>query len=405
MEMSEDIIVSKIANIEVRVHDLLTVQGKKWLNGEVVEAYLRLCASESHGTKVANTFLWVYLQNKGIDFTIDKCRKLLRGFQDADLILIPVHNSNHWSLVALDRRMRTLIMYDSLRTGSMFILQQVRGLLSKISLMDQDYVTEMAIQIPIQKNSYDCGMFVCMYGRSLIFQTGFPFTQSDMPALRQLVIYELIKSRLCCQPVAENRSEARQESTIICEAKEEMLTVVEKDNSTTDIKMEETEDIMEFTLKESERFHDEFMGSMCYKPELAHLELLRKGSEPFVDMTSEGKEFTRNVNGDWRRYLNLNEVLDMMDSDQTQAWKTLENNLKGDPSVGLGWLGNATPKLQMKTPFQFRFGSRKNFLRPKTMVEALYPNLKIVDAHEGVVHGGGRKSKSRKQRQRNRGRP
>jgi sentrin-specific protease 1 len=50
---------------------------------------------------------------------------------------------------------------------------------------------------PEQENNYDCGVFTC---QTLEFisrgEEDFPFTQKDMPYLRQRMIWEISRSQL-----------------------------------------------------------------------------------------------------------------------------------------------------------------------------------------------------------------
>ena len=160
----------------------------------------------------------------------------------------------------------------------------------------------------------------------------------------------------------------------------------------TDLKPESPEEPMEMVLKDEEQFHDETTGSLLYKPCTEQLVKLRKGTQPFVDIGSCKTEFTANSFGDWRHCLNLNEVLDLMcKKNREDAWKILEDKLKDEPLQGVEWINKATPKYQMKSPFDFRFGTSKMFFRLFHMVKRLNPTLKIENPHAGVLHRGGRR--------------
>jgi Ulp1 family protease len=50
--------------------------------------------------------------------------------------------------------------------------------------------------IPIQKNSYDCGVFLCTYAEYLARDAVFNFSQAHMLSFRQLIAYELTTKKL-----------------------------------------------------------------------------------------------------------------------------------------------------------------------------------------------------------------
>ena len=46
-------------------------------------------------------------------------------------------------------------------------------------------------QIPQQQNSIDCGVFLCLFARHVIFEKQFNFCQSDIGAWRKLIEQEI----------------------------------------------------------------------------------------------------------------------------------------------------------------------------------------------------------------------
>jgi len=130
------------------------------------------------------------------------------GFKlfDHDLILFPICHQAHWSLAALDLENRQIRHFDPL-TG----IPDVK-LTNKIKLyLDYQVIArgyennpmtplfhsqERISEFQLQKNNYDCGVFVMMYARSLMMNKPFEYTQEHMPLLRQRISLELIQDKI-----------------------------------------------------------------------------------------------------------------------------------------------------------------------------------------------------------------
>lgn len=50
--------------------------------------------------------------------------------------------------------------------------------------------------IPVQNNSFDCGVFTCMYARYLAEDSAFNFNQVDIPIIRKKIALELLHKAL-----------------------------------------------------------------------------------------------------------------------------------------------------------------------------------------------------------------
>ncbi|KAI9326858.1 hypothetical protein BDR26DRAFT_955219 [Obelidium mucronatum] len=50
--------------------------------------------------------------------------------------------------------------------------------------------------IPVQLNSYDCGVFTCMFAECCSREGGFDFAQTDMPTIRRRIVYEILQMKL-----------------------------------------------------------------------------------------------------------------------------------------------------------------------------------------------------------------
>ena len=116
------------------------------------------------------------------------------------LLLIPVHLQDHWCLAAVKIADRRISYFDSLGKPNFTCLHAIMEYLSQQSESKKLNLVEWygvhCKDIPQQHNSYDCGVFVCMYGRCLAADSHFSFDQEDMPNIRKHIALELMSKTL-----------------------------------------------------------------------------------------------------------------------------------------------------------------------------------------------------------------
>ncbi|CAF0993332.1 unnamed protein product [Rotaria sordida] len=190
--------------------DIRTLRGLTWLNDEVVNFYLALVARES-GTSgnlhvyAFSTFFYSKLTKDGPTHT-SWDRWMRRGnvaFFDYDLILIPIHQGNHWTLTTIDFRSRCIGYYDSLGGTDDMCLGRIYAFVEHmyvtkrqtISMPDGWRVQPMNM-IPEQANGSDCGVFACQFGKYLAREWPLDFTQAQMAQFRLQMIYEIYTKQL-----------------------------------------------------------------------------------------------------------------------------------------------------------------------------------------------------------------
>jgi len=86
--------------------------------------------------------------------------------REKDLILCPIHRADHWSLVAIDTRTKTVNYLDSLQ-GSRNI-SPAPGIMKKFIekyYRDKGETVKFKVKVrkdaPVQGNGFDCGVFTC----------------------------------------------------------------------------------------------------------------------------------------------------------------------------------------------------------------------------------------------------
>jgi sentrin-specific protease 1 len=131
-----------------------------------------------------------------------------------DLIFIPLHQGNHWALAVVNMRDQRLEYYDSMKsTKSDRSCAEIQRwceaeMLDKQS-MEFDWAgwkTHVHRQSPQQENGFDCGVFMCQYIKWLAAgaEDLFPFTQLDMPKLRLQMVHELSTAAIAMPTAAQS---------------------------------------------------------------------------------------------------------------------------------------------------------------------------------------------------------
>ena len=178
-----------------------------YLTNFAIEAYLHLIANEgiSNGMKV-ELFGWESFE-KG--FSQGPLQELVKGKahlmeQDMILVLCNPGQSKHWFLLAVLPREKKIIVLDS-KAGSFTkpttqhaiekmwrLLQQVDNHLDAKHWL---FATNTPKDVPQQPNSFDCGVFLCFFARSLVLQSPVPNTNS-VHTFRRHMILELHEQKL-----------------------------------------------------------------------------------------------------------------------------------------------------------------------------------------------------------------
>ena len=398
-----DTIISKPGGIDITVRSLRKLVGKGWLFCDTVEAYMRMFAETDKSIGVMGTFLWTQLSTKGPKYAISRNRKTIEDLKTKNLILIPINlaEDQHWIMAAVYLRSQEIHIYDSCvdtnRTG-------VGNVLKEFFLMNGlfrhcEVVFEQKTSIPRQTNSYDCGAFVCRFARCLILDIKMDFTEEEMPEIRRKLLHELITARPLPRTDAEKTfveiimevEELCKTSTLSLEKTQETMEV----DSSSGIKAEQNEEPfstiqgIQINLENNERFDDDeakqASSSRLYQATPLELDTLRRGEVPFVDIDRDGKEFTANTGGDWKKMLKLSEILSSLSADKQEAWRILFEKLEEDPGTALKWFRNSGKEKEKPTPFQFRFGRLNNIQKIKKFIEQAYPCVKIEGLHESSI--------------------
>ena len=192
-------VVARGFNMEIQKSDISRMRDGAWLNDEVINFYL-LLVNEKLGSQrvhVFNSFFYLLLQKHGYE-------RVARWTRSIDLfscsrVILPVHLGSHWCLAVVDMARKELRYYDSLRGSGERCLRLLAGYLvdemraKQGKTLDLSKWSKITVKdLPRQSNGYDCGVFACQYGRCIIADKPFDFTQKDMPFLRKRMTIDIL---------------------------------------------------------------------------------------------------------------------------------------------------------------------------------------------------------------------
>ncbi|KAI6171939.1 hypothetical protein M3Y98_00917800 [Aphelenchoides besseyi] len=196
-------------------HDLITLYPRRKLNDTIISAYLQLIAtrSEEKGREKVlpiNTYFYGKMATVGYEKGIKHWFKKKNIFE-YNVLLFPIHNGEHWSIVVADLNRRLFFYYDSLtfsmdEQAKLFTHEYVGHVKcfieseAKTKLNVDFYCNDfdvVFINEPAQHNHFDCGVFVCCYAEFYCrHDHTLSFSQPEMHFYRIQMLGEILCGRL-----------------------------------------------------------------------------------------------------------------------------------------------------------------------------------------------------------------
>ena len=161
-------------------HDMRTLVKDTWVNGEVIDSFLKVIAEETGAkVKLLSSNVFTYLTNGAPSIELENLTKSSDILQ-SPLVLAPVNHKTtagrglHWTLVAIIPKLCLILEYDPLRQLRTAALSTAFSLVrtlfehTDISSSIEDWSFGSPTDIPLQSNNNDCGVYTCMYGYYLM---------------------------------------------------------------------------------------------------------------------------------------------------------------------------------------------------------------------------------------------
>ncbi|PKA58429.1 Ubiquitin-like-specific protease ESD4 [Apostasia shenzhenica] len=211
---SHNVLVShQPSNIEITGKVLQCLNPGAWLNDEVINLYLELLKEREKRVPKKflkchffNTFFYKKLTSGTQDYDFKAVRrwttqrKLGYALIDCDKIFVPVHKEIHWCLAVINVKDNSFQYLDSLGGMDNFVLtvlaRYFKDEMRDKSAMEIDTTSwkkESIDKLPLQKNGWDCGMFMLKYTDFYSRGLEFSFSQEHMPYFRKRTALEILR--------------------------------------------------------------------------------------------------------------------------------------------------------------------------------------------------------------------
>uniref|UniRef100_A0A1D1YMT3 Ubiquitin-like-specific protease ESD4 n=1 Tax=Anthurium amnicola TaxID=1678845 RepID=A0A1D1YMT3_9ARAE len=203
------------SNIVITREVIQCLRPGAWLNDEVINLYFELVKERERREPKKflkchffNTFFYKKLISgrDNYDYRAVKRwttqRKLGYGLIECDKIFVPIHKEIHWCLAVIDVKDERLLYLDSLggmdanalRVLARYFVDEVKDKSNKTIDMTS-WKLEPVDNLPLQKNGWDCGMFMLKYVDFYSRGLNLCFHQDEMIYFRKRTVKEILNLR------------------------------------------------------------------------------------------------------------------------------------------------------------------------------------------------------------------
>jgi len=205
MERPDSTGVFETRGYEATVADLRSLDEGVWLNDAVIGGYMDLLQRRSESGNLPSvhamdSYFYSVLVKRGPEHV----RRASLGVDlfSFDLLVVPIHLSNHWVLTVVEMSTGRVATYDSLRGRSgecsATILHYLRHLHleKKGRPLPKRFHCRDPVNVPQQSNSVDCGVFACRFAEAVTRRAPLDFETADMAHFRKVIRWELLHQQM-----------------------------------------------------------------------------------------------------------------------------------------------------------------------------------------------------------------
>ena len=165
------------------------------LNDEQINSYMEVLQGENEDSHFFHTKFMGFIVERDYDRVKQWTKRKRQTFDifNMDKLYCPLNvNNTHWILVVIDMKGKTVTFFDSL--GQCDNQHRFECVLEYLERMEPDFCRDgwemicPGTRIPQQINSYDCGVYVCMYARHLSNGLDMEFGSNEVTKFRGEVL-------------------------------------------------------------------------------------------------------------------------------------------------------------------------------------------------------------------------
>ena len=183
--------------------DMRTLAPKSWLNGEVIDAFLHNIRLNLANVLVLDTNTFTSLSTRRA--TTSLARLFGQDMESTKLVLVPINHKSkdgktgdHWTIASVFPHTKTIVHCDSghrvYNTVHSVLFSLARALLPQCKDTIKEWTFVSLKDVELQLNGYDCGIYSCVNGYSLLMGT-FIFKNIDTSKVRYWVASVVLRQR------------------------------------------------------------------------------------------------------------------------------------------------------------------------------------------------------------------
>lgn len=137
------------------------------------------------------------------DYSFVKCWTNKVDVFSFDIVLVPVHETIHWSIAIINLKNKTVEYYNPMGSTENLVFSELIEYMKSESIDKKQTAFDTlgwsfgnVQDIPKQSNGSDCGVFCCMYAEFITRNQHLIFTQQDMIHFRMKMIYEIFTGKM-----------------------------------------------------------------------------------------------------------------------------------------------------------------------------------------------------------------
>merc|ERR1712130_219689 len=180
---------------DIQRHDLRTIAPGQWLNDKIMQSYLALIPRRSEENPdllyprchAFGTHFYTLLSKSGKGYDYSRVKSWTRKIDlfAKDVVIVPIHLQNHWTMAVIRPQQRHIDYYDSMggRFKGVELLKrylQDEHMNKKGCPLEGEITHTYHSNIPQQQNGYDCGVFACHFAECAGRGSEIDFSQKDM---------------------------------------------------------------------------------------------------------------------------------------------------------------------------------------------------------------------------------
>jgi Ulp1 family protease len=154
----------------VTYKDFIRYKEKDYISSNVVNAYFWLLDQRFENIKFGDSFVYSAMQDEYFEDDKLKRQILAKWPESIDALFLPINiDDNHWVLAVVNKRVKTIDVYDSLRYKNG---KEIKLLINNLDMvLDNNSVWKVNngynVNIQRQLDSHSCAFFTCWYAYQL----------------------------------------------------------------------------------------------------------------------------------------------------------------------------------------------------------------------------------------------